>query len=63
MFFRVKSVEFEVVKFMENDYYTSRCAWETSGAFTRAYFSTYRFDVFDDDAHGLPYRSAGTLDR
>ncbi|EFP12024.1 hypothetical protein CRE_30115 [Caenorhabditis remanei] len=60
---QVKSVEFEVVKFMENDYYTSRCAWETSGAFTRAYFSTYRFDVFDDDAHGLPYRSAGTLDR
>ncbi|CAB04663.2 Fungal_trans domain-containing protein [Caenorhabditis elegans] len=58
-----KTVEFEIVKFMENDYYLQRCAWERSGAFTLAHFATYSFQHFDEFVHVVPYKFSGTLDR
>uniref|UniRef100_A0A1I7UL13 C2 domain-containing protein n=1 Tax=Caenorhabditis tropicalis TaxID=1561998 RepID=A0A1I7UL13_9PELO len=59
----VQSAEFEVVKFMENDYYVQRCAWEETNVFHKAFFATYNFDRFDDQVHVTPYQEAGKLDR
>ncbi|CAL2029616.1 unnamed protein product [Caenorhabditis brenneri] len=58
----VKAVEFEVVSYMENDYYIQRCAWEETDVFRKAYFSTYSYDEFSREAHIDPYKEAGTLD-
>lgn len=59
---KVKVVEFEVVNYMENDYYIQRCAWEDMEVFHKAYFSTYSYDEFSREAHIIPYIEAGTLD-
>lgn len=59
----VKSVEFEVIKYMDNDYYVQRTAWETTGAFHKAYFGTYQFEIFNTEAHVIPYQEVGKLDR
>lgn len=59
----VQSVEFEVIRYMDNDYYTQRTAWETTSAFHKAYFGTFDFEDFCAEAHVHPYLKAGKLDR
>uniref|UniRef100_A0A8R1DVT1 Uncharacterized protein n=2 Tax=Caenorhabditis japonica TaxID=281687 RepID=A0A8R1DVT1_CAEJA len=62
-FWEIKTIHFEVVKFMENEYYLSRCAWENTGVFHPAYFVSFKQDTFDEFVHVVPYREVGTIDK
>lgn len=59
----VESVEFGIIPYIDNNYYSRRTAWEVTGAFHSAYFGSFHNDVFNHEIHALPFQRLGKLDR